>query len=267
MKAETVNKLLEGVTGYVKSIGYHPVYAAIYGSQNYGLDVYTEEYCSDFDYKVIVLPSLRDLVWDSKPVSTVIDYEGGHIDVKDIRAFMDTMIKCNPQYLEIMLTDYSICVGEGFNYFPAIRGSIQSFIRSMGSLFAKACYGMFLEKQKAMTHPYPTTAWKIDKWGYDGKQVHHMYRMLLMLRHFDKTGEVSLFPPEDSRQLLMDLKLNHISQEDAEAMIWEWAQEMDALRNALEDRYPVTDTFEKAKLIRFSRDMLYEHCVKEAKQQ
>ena len=267
MKADALRKAVEGAADYVKSIGYHPVYACIYGSQNYGLDVYTDEYCSDFDYKVIVLPSLHDLVWDSKPVSTVIDYEGGHIDIKDIRAFMDTMVKCNPQYIEAMLTDHFVCLDEGCNYFPAIRGAMQDFIRSMGSLFVKACCGMFLEKRKAMTHPYPTIAWKIDKWGYDGKQVHHMYRMLLMLRHFHMTGEVSLIPPEDSRQLLTDLKLNHVSLENAEAMIWEWDQEMNALQSTLENRYPITDTFEKAKMIRLSRDMLYERCVKEAKAQ
>ena len=72
-----------------------------------------------------------------------------------------------------------------------------------GMLFAKACYGMFLEKEKAMCHPYPTTVHKIEKWGYDGKQVHHMYRLLLMLRDFEKTGTMVLHPPEQEVQFLL----------------------------------------------------------------
>lgn len=42
---------------------------------------------------------------------------------------------------------------------------------------------------------------------------------------------------------------------------------MGELKEKLERRYPIVDTSEKLRLIRISRDMIYEHCVKEAKQQ
>lgn len=37
--------------------------------------------------------------------------------------------------------------------------------------------GMALEKQKAMEHPYPATIDKIERFGYDPKQLHHALRM------------------------------------------------------------------------------------------
>ena len=37
--------------------------------------------------------------------------------------------------------------------------------------------GMALEKQKALCHPYPATKDKIDKYGFDSKQYHHIERL------------------------------------------------------------------------------------------
>ena len=243
--------------------GYHPIYVALYGSQNYGLDVHTPEYQSDYDYKVIIIPTLWDLVHDSKPVSTVIDYEGGHIDVKDIRTYMDTAMKLNPAYLEILLTDNYICLNEGFLVMPQMRVYVNGLLYGMTPLFVKAAYGMFLEKKKAMCHPYPTIAWKIDKWGYDGKQVHHMYRLLVMLRDFQKTGELHLFPPEDERKFMIDLKLNHYSLEEVQPMIETWESEITAIREALEQKYPTIDPYWKQKMIDASRQLIYACCVTE----
>ena len=55
------------------SQGYSVAYICIYGSQNYGLDTYTDKYTSDVDMKAIVVPTLDDLISNSKPVSTTIE--------------------------------------------------------------------------------------------------------------------------------------------------------------------------------------------------
>ena len=34
-----------------------------------------------------------------------------------------------------------------------------------------------MEKRKALCHPYPSLIEKIEKYGYDGKQLHHIIRM------------------------------------------------------------------------------------------
>ena len=72
----------------VQNLGYTVLYAANYGSHNYNLDIYNEEYNSDIDTKVIILPTLEELVRNSKPVSTTIEISTGQCDIKDIRAFI-----------------------------------------------------------------------------------------------------------------------------------------------------------------------------------
>lgn len=37
--------------------------------------------------------------------------------------------------------------------------------------------GMTFEKKKALSHPYPTLKDKIDKCGFDGKQLSHVFRL------------------------------------------------------------------------------------------
>jgi hypothetical protein len=39
------------------------------------LDVNTEEYKSDIDYKCIIIPTLAELVRNSKPFAKVIDFD------------------------------------------------------------------------------------------------------------------------------------------------------------------------------------------------
>lgn len=89
---------------HLESLGYNIAYIAVYGSQNYNLDVYTDEYESDIDMKAIVVPKLDDLIKNSKPVSTTVDAKGDDcdlIDLKDIRHYFKMLKKANPAYLEI----------------------------------------------------------------------------------------------------------------------------------------------------------------------
>ena len=64
------------------------------GSQNYGLDIYTDEYKSDIDTKVIIIPSLEDVVMNRKPISTThVLPNNEHLDIKDIRLYFDNFKK------------------------------------------------------------------------------------------------------------------------------------------------------------------------------
>ena len=103
---EKQNKLgaavLESVNE-VQKLGYTVLYAANYGSHNYNLDVNNDEYQSDIDTKVIILPTLEELVHNTKPVSTTIEISTGQCDIKDIRAFVPTLLKANIQFLEILM--------------------------------------------------------------------------------------------------------------------------------------------------------------------
>lgn len=56
----------------------------------------------------------------------------------------------------------------------------------MGQLFLKACYGMIMEKVEALRHPYPSTVAKIEKFGYDPKQLHHIVRLNVLIHRFSE---------------------------------------------------------------------------------
>ena len=60
--------------------------------------------------------------------------------------------------------------------------------------------GMALEKQKAMEHPYPATIDKIERFGYDPKQLHHALRMREFMTRYMADA---LLPESDTHVLLL----------------------------------------------------------------
>lgn len=146
------------------------------GSQNYHLD--DEE--SDIDTKAIIIPSLDDLIFDRAPVSEtyVINEKNEHIEAKDIREMCKMFRKQNPSYLELLFTPYYI------SYVPEIdtlREHAEEIARYDISLGLNAMRGMVMEKYFALTKERPSTAARIQKYGYDPKQLHHMFRLEEMI--------------------------------------------------------------------------------------
>ena len=85
-REEKIMKRVKEHYDYLIAQGYEVVFLALQGSQNYNLDIYTEQYMSDIDTKAVVLPSFKDFVYNRQPVSkTIILDNNEHIDVKDIR--------------------------------------------------------------------------------------------------------------------------------------------------------------------------------------
>lgn len=200
---------------HIESLGYKPYYLAVYGSQNYWLDIDTEEYKSDVDYKCIIIPTLDELIWNSKPVSCVTNFESWQIDIKDIRAYTESVVKCNVNFLEILCTPYYICSDKH----TPIRDMVYPLMKEMWQFYLKACYGMMLEKYEALRHPYPSTQDKIAKFWYDPKQLHHIIRLrILMERYvrwsfpwFEHTWQEQNYLKEVKRWLIMDKDVDYIA--------------------------------------------------------
>jgi len=198
----------------IESDGHKVAYICLYGSQNYGLDLNNDEYQSDIDMKAIIVPTLEDLINNSKPLSVTIKTEWGECDVKDIRIYFETLLKANPAYIETLFTKYFVIDEDFKQEFDEIHSLAESLVNVLRTQFIRATYGMMCEKEKAMCHPYPSIAHKIEKFGYDGKQSHHIQRLwLLMIDYFFMgcTMSESIFPPTAEKVFLMDLKLNKYS--------------------------------------------------------
>lgn len=206
----------------LESQGHSVAYICIYGSQNYGLDLYTDTYKSDIDMKAIIVPTLDDLIKDSKPISTTINTEWGQCDLKDIRPYFQTLLKANPAYIETLYTDYYIVDDKFMNEFDSIFNMRDELAKTLSAQMIRAMYGMMCEKEKALCHPYPTIAHKIEKFGYDGKQAHHVLRLWLMMQDYFMNGltlNECMYPDSIYIDTLMDLKLNKPPLEEVKDMV------------------------------------------------
>ena len=152
------------------------------GSQNY----YMEDEFSDIDTKLLVIPSLDDIVLNRSPVSTthILDNDE-HMDAKDIRIYWQTMRKGNINFIELMFARVQMInplYQEEWEKVLALREDI-AFMDKLTSI--KAMMGMINEKYFAMEHRYPSRVEIIDRFGgYDPKQLHHLIRVTYFLEGY-----------------------------------------------------------------------------------
>ena len=189
----------------------------IQGSQNYGLDIYTEEYKSDIDTKMLVIPSLEDIVYNKKPISTTyILPNNEHTDIKDIRLYFDNFKKQNINFVKILFSNYYIINPKYQDLWDELIKNRENIAHYNYNQTLRCIAGMSMEKKKALCHPYPTIKEKIDKYGYDGKQLHHIIRMndfIYAYTHNKLYKECLTYLPH--KELMMEAKLNKFSLEEA----------------------------------------------------
>ena len=144
------------------------------GSGNYGLD-YED---SDVDTKLILTPTFEDVAMNRKPISTThIRDNNEHIDLKDVRLYIQTFRKQNLNFLEILFTKYAIInpiYEKEWNRLVTAREDIAHY-SPVASI--KSMQGIASEKYFAMEHHYPSRMEWINKFGYDPKQLHHLLRV------------------------------------------------------------------------------------------
>ena len=158
------------------------VVVAMQGSGNYGLDYEN----SDFDSKCIITPTFKDIVLNRKPISTTkIRANDEHIDLKDIRLYIETFRKQNLNFLEILFTKYYSCPRSDFKSQWQRLLDNREKIAHMNPLRGFASMkGIAAEKYHALEHHYPSRMEWINKYGYDGKQLHHLLRIHEFMQRF-----------------------------------------------------------------------------------
>ena len=207
-----VNEHFEEACGYFADDRILGIF--LQGSQNYGLDVPG----SDVDTKLIVVPSLKEIAMNSKPVSTThIRANEEHIDFKDVRLYIDTFRKQNLNFLEILFTNYFVVnpiYAKEWNRLLEHREEISHYnpFRAM-----KTMKGLAMEKYHAMEHLYPSKAEVLAKYSYDPKQLHHFQRIDLYMQMYEAGRSMAdcIMMPMAERNYLRDIKLNPPSLEDA----------------------------------------------------
>lgn len=181
-----INDRLKADYDLLKEQGYEVMAVMLQGSQNYNLDYEG----SDIDTKAIVLPSFDDIVAGGKMVSEVIILDTDeHMDVKDVRLMFGNFLKQNINFLEILFSTYSHINPLYQRYMNVLIDNKEKIARHDNYKGMNCAVGMTYQKYKALEHPYPATASKIEEFGYDGKQLHHMLRLDEFMERFFENGE------------------------------------------------------------------------------
>ena len=208
-----VQKQVERHYQTLVSLGYDVVGVFLYGSQNYELD-YDK---SDVDTKAIVLPSREDIAYNRQPVNIEIDMGDNCIcDVKDIRKIFECFRKQNMNYIELLFTRYYKLNPIYEKVFSPMLEHAEEIARYNNYASVNCMYGMVLEKYNALTHLYPSIREKMERYGYDNKQLHHILRMKeFMIRYCDGEAYRSILIPENKEELLRIKSKYVYSLEDA----------------------------------------------------
>lgn len=211
------------------------------GSQNYKLDFYSDEYQSDVDTKAIVLPSFDDFCRGASPLSTTHERQNKeHIDLKDIRVMFETFKKQNVNFVEVLFSDYYIVNPKYGTQWTALQELGEELTHCHPSQTLKTMAGMSCEKRKALCHPYPTIKDKIDKYGYDGKQLHHIIRINEFMKNYIKGMSFKQCLTERRPQVYIDMmmaKLNRYDLETAVAMADKYDAENCRLKDEFIEKY------------------------------
>lgn len=175
-KEDVMKRVQEHYDAAVELYGERVLGVFLQGSWNYGDALCDED--SDVDTKCVVLPTFEDFCLGKKPVSTTHVLENGeHLDAKDLRLYMDCFRKQNVNFVEVLFTEYKVVNPKYEAQWNRLVDAREQVGRYDVKRALNCITGMCYEKDKALTHPYPTLVEKLEKHGYDGKQLSHCWRM------------------------------------------------------------------------------------------
>lgn len=211
----TTQERVEQHYNEITSRGYEVVGVFLQGSQNYKL----EHSGSDVDTKAILLPSFDDFCLGYSPISTThVRDNNEHTDLKDVRLMFECFKKQNINFIEILFTDYKVINPKYQDIFQPMLDNRELIARYNNYASVNALYGMVLQKYKALEHPYPSLVEKIEKFGYDPKQLHHILRLSeFMVRYINEESYQSSLISNDLEYLLK-VKLGYHSLEEARVL-------------------------------------------------
>lgn len=205
---------------------------ALQGSQNYGLQIPG----SDVDTKLILTPSLNDLIFNRKPVSTThIRANNEHIDLKDIRLMFQTFRKQNLNFIEILFSPWIITNRSYFSEWSLLVSNKELVAQYNPMAAVKTMRGIAMEKYHAMEHPYPSKLDILAKYGYDCKQLHHLLRVEEFIERYGNGEPYGKCLHSNQAQYLIDVKQNLYNLEEARKVANKAIKHVDELYDKFKD--------------------------------
>lgn len=160
--------------GLILGRDYHIEGVYLQGSQNY--NVHTDK--SDVDSKMVVLPTIRSLIRDTKlTVDMDVPCEDGSVEkcsVKPYKDFEALFFKGNFNNLEILFTEYRI---GGCEFTEILRNRREELVKKIWPGLVSACLGMQNQKKAGLYKFTEGTKEFFDEHGYDNKNLIHILRI------------------------------------------------------------------------------------------
>lgn len=198
----------------VDLLGHDFFFISAQGSWNYELGYEN----SDVDTKAVILPKFEEFVLNKDALSTThILSNNEHIDLKDIRVMFKNFWKQNINFLEVLFSKYCV-VNSNYQEEWEQLTNLRERIAHYNNWYAVKCMcGLATEKYAALYKPYPAQVEIVEKYGYSGKQLHHLMRMVNFLTGYvnDLSFEECLtFFPIYEKDMLMSAKRQEFSLEE-----------------------------------------------------
>ena len=220
----------------------------LYGSQNYNM----ADENSDVDTRVLVVPSLADVVCARRPLSFEHHCENGeHINFVDVREFVHQLLKQNPNSLEILFTDY-------FVINPPFKG-VWYYIWSHREDFAR------INPHRAvntMRHMANANYHQMMKGEFDHKKLATMIRLEKAISDYILGCKYEHVLKSDQASFFLRVKRGNFIENEEQGL--RFAQETYEAINRITDKYishvsDVDDEKMKEKLMRALADLVCMH--------
>lgn len=220
--------------GLVLGRDYHIEGVYLQGSQNY--NVHTDK--SDVDSKMVVLPTLRSLIRDTKlTVDMDVPCEDGSVEkcsVKPYKDFEALFFKGNFNNLEILFTDYRI---GGCEFTDILRNRREELVKTIWPGLVSACLGMQNQKNAGLYKFTEGTKQFFDQHGYDNKNLIHIIRICDTVAKYTRTDDFadSLKINLGTKQVINMIRNGEVAKDQIDYLVKISMKVVEDLRNELSE--------------------------------
>lgn len=220
----------------------------LYGSQNYNMS----DEQSDVDTKVLVVPSLADVVCARCPVAFEHYCDNGeHINFVDVREFVRQVLKQNPNTLELLFTEYYVLN-------PVFKGVWFDIWRHREEVTRINPY----KAVDTMRHMANKEYHHMEKNGFNHKKLATMTRLEKAISDYMLGVKYENVLKSDQADFFLRMKRGNFIDNDEQGM--RFARETYEATNRIADRYlehvpDVEDAETRGKLMRGLTDLMCMH--------
>jgi hypothetical protein len=118
----------------------------------------------------------------------------------------DCFKKQNINFVEILFTKYKIINPKYKTLIQPLFDNNEKIARYNNYASLNCIAGTSMEKYKALEHPYPSLIDKIEKYGYDPKQLHHIVRLSEFIKRYIKGDKYSDCLVSKNKEYLIEVK-------------------------------------------------------------